>query len=140
MRIVYDVTSMTGRWPFGSQLTHDQANYGAPPRDDDRWGQTAVEGRDRWAFSAPVGSFPPNAFGLYDMTGNVWERLDDCFNPTYSGAPNDGSAWLTGNCEQRVQRGASWGYEAKNARLAARGRNDKSFRVAGDGFRVARVL
>ena len=44
--------------------------------------------------TAPVGSFAPNAFGLYDMHGNVWEWVEDCFHDNYNGAPEDGSAWM----------------------------------------------
>jgi formylglycine-generating enzyme required for sulfatase activity len=56
----------------------------------------------------PGGSFPPNAFGLYDASGKVWKWLADCWNPTYVGAPADGSAWETGNCLLRGRRGGSW--------------------------------
>jgi formylglycine-generating enzyme required for sulfatase activity len=43
--------------------------------------------------TAPVGSFAPNRFGLYDMVGNVWEWVEDCVHPSYNDAPTDGSAW-----------------------------------------------
>ena len=54
------------------------------------------------------GAFPPNAFGLYDTVGNVWTWLADCWNPSYVGAPTDGSAWMSGNCTLRGRRGGSW--------------------------------
>src|SRR5262249_18175090 len=60
---------------------------------------------------APVGSFPPNKFGLYDMVGNVFEWVEDCWHANYTNAPKDGSPWLTesgGNCDTRVVRGGSW--------------------------------
>jgi formylglycine-generating enzyme required for sulfatase activity len=54
-----------------------------------------------------VATFKPNAFGLYDMLGNVFEWLEDCFHDSYEGAPADGSAWTTGACRpQRAARGA----------------------------------
>jgi formylglycine-generating enzyme required for sulfatase activity len=55
-----------------------------------------------------VGSFKPNAFGLYDMLGNVWEWTVDCQNATWRGAPEDASAWPGGDCSERVYRGGSW--------------------------------
>ncbi len=56
----------------------------------------------------PVGLLEPNAFGLYDMSGNVWEWVADCRNDSYIGAPTDGSVWDAGTCSQRVLRGGAW--------------------------------
>ena len=64
---------------------------------------------DGYAETSPVGSFRPNAFGLYDMTGNVFERCEDVYHSSYSGAPSDGSAWLTAEGgTSRVLRGGAW--------------------------------
>ena len=63
---------------------------------------------DGYVDTAPAGSFQPNAFGLYDVLGNVWEWTEDCWNDDYSSAPTDGSAWQSGDCSPRVLRGGSW--------------------------------
>lgn len=57
---------------------------------------------------SPVGSFAPNRFGLYDMHGNAWRWLQDCYHDSYKGAPSDGSAWTAGECARRVVRGGEW--------------------------------
>jgi formylglycine-generating enzyme required for sulfatase activity len=87
-----------------------------------------------------VGSFPANAFGLYDMMGNVWEWVEDCYHSSYLGAPADGSAWISDDCSLRVLRGASWDYGVWNIRSGARGRGTPSGRNGKFGFRVGRTL
>ena len=88
--------------------------------------------------TAPVGSFAPNAFGLYDMHGNVWEWVEDCWNASYSGAPSNGTAWLGGECTERVLRGGSWLDDPRDLRAADRGRITSGIRLSNIGFRVAR--
>jgi len=90
--------------------------------------------------TSSVGSRQPNAFSLYDMLGNVWEWVEDCWNANYNGAPRDGSAWTAGDCGRRVLRGGSWGSYPQLARSADRDGFDPSFRGNYDGFRVARTL
>jgi formylglycine-generating enzyme required for sulfatase activity len=86
---------------------------------------------------APVGSFAPNPWGLYDMHGNVWEWCADCWNGSYRDAPSDGSAWISGNCERRVVRGGSWRNNERLIRSAYRNINSTSNRDTYFGFRVA---
>ena len=95
----------------------------------------------RWdaARTAPVGSFQPNAFGLYDMHGNVEEWVADCWNGSYAGAPTDGSAWLQGDCSGRVLRGGSWDVPGR-LRAAYRSVFATVVRRSFIGFRVARTL
>ena len=95
---------------------------------------------DRWKYTAPVGSFPANAWGLHDMHGNVWEWVQDCWNGNYAGAPVDGSAWLSGDCSVRVVRGGSWFIDPRNLRAAYRSWFSSGFRLFISGFRVARTL
>jgi len=91
--------------------------------------------------TAPVGSFKPNAFGLYDMHGNAWQWVEDIWHPNYSGAPTDGSAWLgDGDPSYRVARGGSWRNEAELIRAAVRVRRNIHVRFDTLGFRVARTL
>jgi formylglycine-generating enzyme required for sulfatase activity len=95
---------------------------------------------DGYNFTAPAGSFAPNAFGVYDMHGNIYEWTADCYNENYVGAPSDGSAWLTGKCEFKRIRGNDWG----EAPVFSRSGNRNAL-VPGDrgdwiGFRVARDL
>ena len=96
----------------------------------------------RWDNSqtAPVGSFAANAFGLYDMHGNVWEWTQDCWNGSYKDAPSDGTAWLSGNCGRRVLRGGSWNYFPVNLRSAIRYGVTADYRSFNFGFRLARTL
>jgi formylglycine-generating enzyme required for sulfatase activity len=90
--------------------------------------------------TAPVGSFEPNAFGLHDVIGNVWERVQDCRNESYAGAPDDGSAWESGDCDLRMLRGGSWVDKPASARVAFRLRSHPDYRNHFNGFRVARTL
>ena len=89
--------------------------------------------------TSPVGSFDPNPFGLYDMAGNVWQWVQDCYNAAYNGPPTDGSAWVEGNCQRRVVRGGSWDSTA-DPRSAYRYWRKKDDRNDNTGFRVARTL
>jgi formylglycine-generating enzyme required for sulfatase activity len=90
--------------------------------------------------TAPVGSFPANAFGLHDMVGNVWEWVEDCWNGSYRGAPGDGSPWTSGDCSRRVVRGSSWFNYPGNLRSADRYGDYAGNRITVLGFRVARTL
>ncbi len=93
--------------------------------------------------AAPVGSFAPNPFGLYDTTGNVWEWTQDCWHDDYTGAPTDGSAWTfrnKGQCRTRVLRGGSWYCFPRHLRSANRYSESLDFRNMYIGFRVARDL
>lgn len=141
-------------WEYAARAGTASARY---------WGETAAEGcafanqgdqalrlalglegvaecDDRHVYTAPAGSYRPNAWGLFDMLGNAWEWTQDCWNVGYEGAPADGAAWTVGDCALRVPRGGSWNSHQRNIRSANRGtyRADAGFYHIG--FRVARDL
>ena len=119
---------------FGSTISTDQANYNG----------NYTYGGGRKGISrgktVRVGRFPSNAFGLHDVHGNVFEWVADCWNRTYAGAPGDGAARTTGDCERRVLRSGSWFDYPRLVRAAFRDKEGADFRYFTIGFRVARTL
>jgi formylglycine-generating enzyme required for sulfatase activity len=95
---------------------------------------------DGFSRTAPVGSFEPNAFGLYDMLGNVWEWTEDCWNDNHDGAPATGAARTTGNCDYRVIRGGSWIDPPEGVRVSNRAAEGLMNRNDPIGVRLARSL
>jgi formylglycine-generating enzyme required for sulfatase activity len=113
------------RYSFGDTVTPLDANYGG------NIGGTTT-----------VGCYPPNAWGLSDMHGNVWEWVEDVWHDSYEGAPVDGTAWTDGRTMEyvvRVLRGGAWGRSPRSLRSANRGRNRADLRDFYFGFRVART-
>ncbi len=117
----------------GANINPTQANYNTSES------YAGSVKRDSVYSTAAVGSFQPNAFGLYDVHGNVSEWTEDCWNANYQGAPNDGSAWTSGDCARRVPRGGSWGDIPQVLRSALRGGFTSSGRGNVIGFRLART-
>ncbi len=116
---------------FGETITVDLANYDA----NDSYA-SAPTGTYRQQ-TTDVGSFPPNAFGLYDMHGNVWEWCADPWRSNYNGAPRDGSVWqLCGNTQNRVLRGGSWYTHPRECRSANRCGIKSNAGLSNFGFRV----
>jgi formylglycine-generating enzyme required for sulfatase activity len=117
---------------FGTTITPDIVNYnGEYPYNGAPIGVNRAE-------ATPVGTFPPNGFGLYDMHGNVWEWCLDEYQPNYQATPVDGSAIADSNSPtaKRVMRGGAWDYVARGCRSAVRCSLDPNLRMAGCGFRV----
>lgn len=121
--------------PFaaGEKLQVTQANFDASSETTNRK-RGSYEGK-----TVEVGSFPPNPYGLHDMEGNVFEWVEDCWNPSHAGAPSDASP-RGGDCKRRVAKGGAWYYEAAFARPSARMSFPKGSRLNVIGFRVARPL
>lgn len=109
---------------FGTRITHDDANYG-----------------NFYDRTTPVGSYPPNRFGLYDMAGNTAQWVADCNHPDFTGAPGDGSAWIAGgDCTKRNVRGGGWSLLDWTLHVAQRIGDPPQQRNNHLGFRVARDL
>jgi formylglycine-generating enzyme required for sulfatase activity len=113
--------------------------------DDPGMGNANCDGcGSRWdrQQTAPVGSFKPNALGLYHMHGNVWEWVEDSWHENYDGAPKDGSAWFQGGDPNfRVVRGASWRNESeRSVRAAVRAIRHTNVQFDTLGFRIARTI
>ena len=96
--------------------------------------------KDNTKTTMPIGSTSPNQFGLHDMLGNVREWTQDCWNANYQGAPADGSAWVSGDCSQRVVRGGSLYSNSRQLRPANRANLSPAMRIISGGIRVVRTL
>ncbi len=123
---------------WGDTISSEQANYdggfwyGCRPKSEYK-----SEYRQQ---TVPVDSFAPNPWGLYQVHGNIYEWVEDCWNRDYVGAPSDGSARTTGNCSRRVMRGGSWQFAPWHLRSAARGAVATAVDFRLVGMRVARSL
>jgi len=133
----------TTRWFWGedSKRACEFANVGDESVKQEHPDWPRHDCNDGYAKTAPVGSFKPNGFGLHDTVGNVWEWVEDCYNPSYQGAPADGRAWLTGDCVRRIDRGGGWYNKPDAVRSAQRyGGDDPARKNNTLGFRVVRTL
>ena len=90
--------------------------------------------------AVPVGSFPANGFNLYDMHGNAWEWVQDCYDPAYDLAPVNGSAKTDDDCLLRVLRGGAWDSGPWQLRASVRNKDVPESRRGNVGFRLARTL
>lgn len=103
-------------------------------------GWVAFACNDGYVFTAPVGSFKANAFGLNDMLGNVFQWTEDCWNPSYSGAPLDGSARADGSCSEHELRGGSWFSSPGYVRADYRNHFAENYRASSTGIRLVRDI
>jgi formylglycine-generating enzyme required for sulfatase activity len=121
-------------YSWGVTVSRRQANF------DDKASQDKNAKGGAGRRTMPVDAFQPNSWGLYQVHGNIWEWVEDCLNENYDGAPTDGSAWSTGQCERRILRGGSWVSTAESIRSASRYGIQAEGRASNVGFRVARNL
>jgi formylglycine-generating enzyme required for sulfatase activity len=126
----------TTNYPWGNAIDCGKASY------DGGLGSPCYykTGRRSFRGTQPVGRYPPNGWGLYDMHGNVWQWCEDSWHPNYRGAPVDGSAWQGGDESMSILRGGAWNYAPSGLRSADRNWLPRSARTNFLGFRVARSL
>jgi sulfatase modifying factor 1 len=137
----------TTPWPWGTETDAvcQQANVSDLSRlavhtATKRSPTTVFDCEDGFVYTAPVGSFAANRFGLHDTLGNVWEWVEDCFQESYATAPAAGHAAPSTDCQQRTLRGGSWFTLTFLNRPAARYGTQPSDRSGHVGFRVARTM
>lgn len=114
------------------------ANVADQSAQPDVPGMAVFSCRDGFTQTAPTGSFSANSFGIFDMLGNAWEWVDDCWNKNYEGAPDNGAARLTGTCDERVFRGGAWNSKPTTVRTGYRDREERGERHDNLGFRIVR--
>ena len=125
--------TVTPFW-WGSSIATDAANYNG----NSAYAQGA---KGEWRQqTVRVGTFRPNAWGLYNVHGNVWDWTDDCWNESNASNPGDGSVRTSGDCTWRVARGGAWNYSPTYLRAAFRYWNLPDNRSGVQGFRVVRAL
>jgi len=124
----------TTKYWWGNTASHEYANYGA-----DSCCSGLAKGKDRWEYTAPVGSFEPNPFGIYDTAGNAWEWVQDIYSSDYysNSLSSDPTGPSTGS--YRVNRGGGWNSTAPYCRAALRGSNSPDHRSYALGFRLLRT-
>jgi len=134
-----------GRYPWGNDGTpppqfgnltggEDASPSGRP------WNNAFVGYGDGHWGPAPVASYPPNPWGLYDLGSNISEWVSDCWHASYRRAPGDGASWFNPGCRSRVVRGGSWASSPEKARAAWRAASDSDMTNARVGFRVVRGI
>lgn len=133
-RAVTKATDPSTPFSTGATINYRQANYDA----NFTYG-SGQQGLYRQK-TVDVGSLPRNAFGLHEMHGNVWEWVQDCYKPSYEGAPDDGSPVTERDCSLHILRGGAWNYYPKLLRSAYRYATAPEVRLNNAGFRVARAL
>lgn len=124
-------------WEYACRAGNQQEYCGSDNPDSVAW-TSSNSGSMLFKTPHPAAKKQANAFGLYDMSGNVWEWVEDNYHENYIGAPEDGSAWMNGT--MHVLRGGSWGKDPKYVRAAVRSMFSDNYRDFSYGFRLALTL
>ena len=119
---------------WGSTISTEQANY-----DGNSVYADGSKGENRQRTVA-ADSFKPNAWGFYQVHGNAFEWIEDCWNDGYGNAPADDSVMLSGNCTRHVRRAGAWNYPAATLRAAYRDSRPATTRGSNMSLRVARTV
>jgi formylglycine-generating enzyme required for sulfatase activity len=130
------------QWEYAARSGAKQEVW-AGTSEESQLGEYAVFINNSGNRTAEVGGKTSNRLGLYDVSGNVWEWVADCWHDNYKDAPPDGSAWLDangGNCQRRVLRGGSWDNSPEFLRVSYRIWDDADNRYGDIGFRLAQDL
>jgi len=140
----WEQASAFASWAGGRLLSESEWEYAARGGQSYTYAGSNTAGEVAWykdnsgGRTHDVCGKRANGYGLCDMSGNVWEWVEDWHHRSYSGAPSDGSAWTSGGGSYRVHRGGSWYFTATYVRVANRGRTHPSYRISLIGFRLAR--
>lgn len=129
----------TARW-WGDKISRADAKYGPDECPQQKNCGGFASGPGNWVYTAPVGSFPANPFGLFDVLGNVWQWTADCWHSDYQTAPTDGRPWDEPTCNRRVARGGSWTDLPSFVRSATRSGISSGARRSHVGLRVVREM
>jgi formylglycine-generating enzyme required for sulfatase activity len=124
----------TTTYAWGDTIDCTKASYDGGP------GSSCSAKTGRLRGTQPVGHYPPNRWGLYDVDGNVWQWCEDGWHPDYKGAPVDGTAWPGGDETMALLRGGAWNYDAMGLRIADRNWYPRLLSTSFIGFRVVTPL
>lgn len=127
-------------WEYAARAGTTTAYWWGEQFDGSRVNGRGTAGTDRWVNTSPVKSFSPHPWGLYDISGNVWEWVEDCYHDSFQGTPLDGSAVEVARCDVRVLRGGGWNVEPARLRSANRLGDLQTNRSIHFGFRLAEDL
>jgi formylglycine-generating enzyme required for sulfatase activity len=124
-------------WEYAARAGTRSAYYWGDGVISDYANTATNTGRDTYPFTSPVRSFLPNAWGLFDMAGNVWEMTQDCRHSSFEGAPANGSAWMGEPCDSYIVRGGCYTSISRGVEVTSRAAASASFRSSALGFRLA---
>ena len=123
-------------WEYAARAMTETRFFWGDDEEEKIW-RLYVHSNDK--IPAAVGSYQPNGFGLYDMSGNVWELVEDVWNSDYARLKTDGSANLAGDAKERVMKGGSFAHFLDELRPARRGKISTDAPMNNVGFRLAAV-